>query len=129
VLDTVGEQDHWYRAPSYARNADRVGVREALAQRLNAIFRTRSRNEWLTLLTEAGIPAGSVASVAETFENPQLEARGLLQHVEHPTIGRMAMVKTPITFTHAEMAPATAPPLLGADTRSVLEDLGYTTSE
>jgi len=129
VLDTVGEQDHWYRAPSYARNADRVGVREVLAQRLNAIFRKRSRNEWLTLLTEAGIPAGSVASVAETFENPQLEARGLLQHVEHPTIGRMAMVKTPITFTHAQMAPPTAPPLLGADTRSILEDLGYTTSE
>ena len=129
VLDAAGEQDHWYRAPSYARNADRVGVREALAQRLNAIFRTRSRNEWLTLLTEAGIPAGSVASVAETLKNPQLEARGLLQHVEHPTIGRMAMVKPPITFTHAEMAPATAPPLLGADTRSVLQELGYTTSE
>jgi len=49
--------------------------------------------------------------------------------VEHPTIGRIAMVKTPITFTHAEMAPPTAPPLLGADTRSILEDLGYTTSE
>ena len=129
VLDTVGEQDHWYREPSYARNADRVGVREALAQRLGAIFQKRSRNEWLTLLTAAGIPAGSVDSVAETFENPQLEARGLLQDVEHPTIGRIPMVKTPITFTHAEMAPATAPPLLGADTRSILQDLGYTTSE
>src|SRR6266480_2414948 len=34
VLDTVGEEDHWYRDPSYAHNADRVGVREALAQRL-----------------------------------------------------------------------------------------------
>ena len=129
VLDTVGEQDHWYRDPSYAHNADRVGVREALAQRLSAIFRTRSRNEWLTLLRDAGIPAGSVDSVAETFENPQLEARGLLQEVEHPTIGRIPLVKTPITFTHAEMAPPTAPPLLGADTRSILEDLGYTSSE
>jgi crotonobetainyl-CoA:carnitine CoA-transferase CaiB-like acyl-CoA transferase len=131
VLDTVGEkeQDAWYRDPSYARNADRVGVREALAQRLGVIFSKRSRGEWLALLREAGIPAGSVDSVAETFANPQLEARGLLQEVEHPTIGRIPVVKTPITFTNAEMAPPTAPPLLGADTRSILEDLGYTVLE
>jgi crotonobetainyl-CoA:carnitine CoA-transferase CaiB-like acyl-CoA transferase len=129
VLDAEGSQDRWYREPSYARNADRVPVREALAQRFNAIFRKRPRNEWLKLFTEAGIPAGSVDSVAETFENPQLEARGLVQQVEHPTIGRIPMVKTPITFTHAELAPPTAPPLLGADTRSILQDLGYTTPE
>jgi crotonobetainyl-CoA:carnitine CoA-transferase CaiB-like acyl-CoA transferase len=129
VLDTVGEQDSWYREPSYAHNADRVGVREALAQKLDAIFRKRSRNEWLTLLREAGIPAGSVDSVAETFENPHLQARGLLQQVEHPTIGPIPMVKTPITFTYAQMAPPTPPPLLGADTLSILQDLGYTTSE
>jgi hypothetical protein len=27
------------------------------------------------------------------------------------------------------MAPPTAPPLLGVDTRAILEDLGYTTKE
>ena len=109
MLDTVGEQDHWYREPSFAHNRDRVRVWKALAKRLGGIFRTRSRNEWLSLLTEASIPAGSVDSVAETFENPHSEVRGLLQEVEHPTIGRISMVKTPITFTHAKTAPATPP--------------------
>ena len=128
VLDTIGEEDHWYREPSYAHNADRVPVREALAQTLNTIFRKRRRSEWLKLFTEAGIPAGSVDTVAETFENPQLEARGLRQEVEHPTIGRIPMVKIPITLTNAETVPPTAPPLLGADTRSILQELGYSTS-
>jgi crotonobetainyl-CoA:carnitine CoA-transferase CaiB-like acyl-CoA transferase len=123
VLDSVGEEDRWYHEPSYSRNSDRVQVREALAQALNAIFRKRRRSEWLVLLTEAGIPAGSVNSVAETFENPQLEARGMLQEMEHPTIGRIATVKIPIAFANAETAPPTAPPLLGADTRSILQDL------
>jgi crotonobetainyl-CoA:carnitine CoA-transferase CaiB-like acyl-CoA transferase len=129
VLDSVGEQDHWYRDPIYAHNAERVRMREALAQALNAIFRQRPRSEWLKLFTEAGIPAGSVDTVAETFENPQLEARGLLQEVEHPTIGRIPMVMTPITFTYAETASPTAPPLLGADTRSILQQLGYPVAE
>jgi crotonobetainyl-CoA:carnitine CoA-transferase CaiB-like acyl-CoA transferase len=129
VLDSVGEEDRWYREPSYARNTDRVHVREALAQALNTIFRKRRRSEWLQMLTEAGIPAGSVNTVAETFENPQLEARGLLQYVEHPTIGRIPTVKVPIMFTNAETAPPTAPPLLGADTRPILQELGYTTFE
>ncbi len=129
LLDTLGEKDQWYRDPMYARNADRVRVREALAQALNMVFCQRPRSEWLHWLTDAGIPAGSVNTVAETFEHPQVQARALLHSLDHPTVGRISTVRLPITFSHAETAQPTAPPLLGADTRSILQELGYTTKE
>ncbi len=129
LLDTVCIEKRWYREPAYARNADRVRAREPLAQALNEIFCQRTRSEWLKMLTEAGIPAGSVNTVAETFENPQVQARALLDYVEHPTVGHLPTIKIPISFTNAETATPTAPPLLGADTQSLLQEFGYTEEE
>ncbi|MBV9712086.1 MAG: CoA transferase [Ktedonobacteraceae bacterium] len=129
LLDRLGEGDSWYRNPAYDHNPDRVPVREALAQQLNTIFRTRPRSEWLEAFATAGIPSGSVNSVGEILAHPQLQARGLLQEVEHPTLGQMPTVKIPLTFTYAETAPPTAPPLLGADTLAILRQFGHTIEE
>jgi len=123
--DSPERPEPWYRAPRYARNADRVRLRAELIPPLNAIFSARPRAEWLARLREAGIPAGSVNSIEEVFEHPQVRARGLVQEVDHPAVGRMAMVRTPITFTQAELAAPTAPPQLGADTVAVLRAIGY----
>ncbi len=125
VLDEASPGDAWYRAPELARNADRVPQREALASRLNAIFRARPRADWLARFQAAGIPSGSVNSIAESFAHPQIQARGMVQTVEHPTIGRMSLVKNPITFASAQTRAPSAPPLLGADTAAVLRELGY----
>lgn len=125
VLDDVHGEEAWYRDEQYATNPDRVRRREELIPHLNEIFRTRTRLEWLSRLDEAGIPAGSVNSVAEVFKHPQLKARGMVQEVQHPTIGTLPTVKIPLTFEQAEIAAPTAPPLLGADTEAVLRGLGY----
>lgn len=123
LLDRVYEGERWYRDPKYARNADRVGVRAPLAQALNAIFSQRSRGEWLAWFNEAGIPAGSVNSIAESFENPQVQARGMVQYMEHTTVGRVPAVKIPIIFGTAETRTPTPPPLLGADAGAVFEEM------
>src|SRR5258708_4006112 len=124
VLDEVGEEDPWYRDAQYARNPDRVRSREALAARLDAIFAKRPRSDWLERFAAAGIPGGCVNTIAEALAHPQIQARSLLQTIEHPTAGAMPTVKIPIVFTHAETRPPTPPPLLGADTDEVLQSLG-----
>jgi len=124
VLDSVWEGDSWYRAPELATNPDRVRRREELIPRLNEIFRTRTRREWLALLDEAGIPAGSVNSIAEVYEHPQIAAREVLQEVEHPTIGRMRVVRSPLHFETAGLADPSPPPLLGEHTGEILGELG-----
>ena len=125
VLDEVYEGERWYRGQEYARNVDRVRARETLVGHLNVIFSQRPRAYWLERCAAAGIPAGSVNSIGESFAHPQIAARGMVREVEHPVVGRMRSVATPLHFTEAEMAAPTAPPTLGADTVAVLGELGY----
>jgi formyl-CoA transferase/CoA:oxalate CoA-transferase len=129
VLDDEPAGDRWYRAATYARNEERVRARDELVERLGAIFRTRTRQHWLARFEAAGIPAGSVNSIAESFAHPQIAARNMVQHVEHPTIGDMPVVRNPITFSATQMAAPAAPPLLGADTAAVMRELGYSEEE
>lgn len=125
LLDKTGADTAVLRAPDLARNVGRVARREELAERLNALFRHRTRAEWLRLLADAGIPAAGVNSIGESLRHSQILARGLVQTVEHPTIGPMPTVGIPIHFETAQTAKPTAPPLQGADTEAVLRELGY----
>jgi crotonobetainyl-CoA:carnitine CoA-transferase CaiB-like acyl-CoA transferase len=129
VLDDLVNGERWYRRPEFAHNQDRVQVREALAASLSAIFAAEPRSMWLARFARAGIPAGSVNTVSEVFDHPQVRARDMIQQVTHPTIGPMRTVKLPIVFANSEIAPPVAPPLLGADSAHVLRSLGYTDAQ
>jgi crotonobetainyl-CoA:carnitine CoA-transferase CaiB-like acyl-CoA transferase len=42
---------------------------------LQEIFSTRPRDEWLSILDRAGVPAGKVLSIAEVMQDPELVRR------------------------------------------------------
>ncbi len=63
--------------PRFLTNADRVGNREALAAALTPALSLRHKDELLTALASAGVPAGPINNVAEVFADPQVVARGM----------------------------------------------------
>lgn len=111
----------------FANNADRVEAREALVPLLAERFATRPRAHWIETLVAVGVPATPVATLLEALHDPQTEARGLVQRVDHPTAGPLPLVASPFG---AHAAPAAPPPRLGEHTRTVLaEVLGLDASE
>ena len=50
----------WLRDPDYADDTARVANRQALAERIEAVTRTRPRAHWLALLEEHGVPCGPI---------------------------------------------------------------------
>ncbi|HWH18240.1 MAG TPA: CaiB/BaiF CoA-transferase family protein [Allosphingosinicella sp.] len=70
-LTAVGEDER------FATNADRVRNRQALDAALAPSIAQRRRDELLTALTSAGIPAGPINDVAQVFADPQVIARGM----------------------------------------------------
>lgn len=74
-------------------------------------------------LTEAGIPWGPVATVADIVNSPQIKAREMLVDVEHPTLGTLTLPGIPIKLSATPGSVRKAPPRIGEDTDEVYNEL------
>lgn len=115
--------------PEYADNAQRVRNRHQLAEEIESITTTHSRHHWLRVLEEAGVPCGPILNYAEVFADPHVQARAMLQEVEHPLAGRVPMLGPAAKLSETPARCHRPSPLYGQHTAEVLRDLGYTESE
>jgi len=107
----------------FADNSARARNLTALKTRLNLALARDTVAAWSARLIEAGIPAGPIYDVGQVFEDPHVRAAGLVQRVEHPTIGPLELPANP-TRMSAQRDDALPPPLFGQHTREVLAELG-----
>jgi crotonobetainyl-CoA:carnitine CoA-transferase CaiB-like acyl-CoA transferase len=116
--------------PRFATNGKRVENRAELTRLLAAVFAKRTKREWLEVLDTAGVPNGPINDVAQVFEEPQVQARGVRIELEHGAAGRLPMVASPMRFSATPVDYRRAPPLLGEHTAEVLRELlGKTEAE
>lgn len=104
-------------------NAERVKHREELIPILKPVFLTKTSGEWLSMLENAGIPCGPINSLDKVFSMPQVEARQMLIHIEHPEIEDLRLVGSPLKFSDTPVDFRLPPPRLGEHTEEVLKEL------
>jgi crotonobetainyl-CoA:carnitine CoA-transferase CaiB-like acyl-CoA transferase len=105
----------------YATNALRVEHRLELVARLADAIRQRPTAAWLQVLAAANVPGGPVRTIPEAFAHAPY---AVVEH-EHPRLGSVRTVRSPIGLDGAYPTAAAAPPLLGQHTAEVLAELGY----
>ncbi len=128
LCDAIGRPD-LKDDPLTIDNAARVANREYLIPILAEVFRTRTKSEWLTILDEYDIPNAPVNDIGEVFEDPQVQARGMIQTYEHPTLGAVRYPPSPVKYSDWER-PNEPAPMLGEHTIEVLvERLGLEESK
>ncbi len=111
--------------PRFADFAARNRNREELVPILREDFRRHPTEHWLTVLAQAGVPHGPVYEVAEALEDRQAQARGDVVEVEHPTLGTVRQVASPLRIT-GQANPVTRAPFRGEHTDEVLREVcGY----
>ncbi len=108
--------------PKFETNALRVENHKELKPLLDHLFNSAPTSVWLEKLASAGIPVGSVRSIAEVFSNPQIEPRRMLLEMEHPAVGPMRVTGNPIKVHGCDERTPLPPPLLGQHTEEVLRD-------
>jgi len=114
----------------FTTNRDRVSHYDVLRPLLVDRLRSRRRDEWVGDLKAAGVPCGSVREVAEVLEDPHLDARRMIETVDHVSAGAIRVLGVPIKLSDTPGAVRSAPPALGQHTDRVLrDDCGLTSSE
>ena len=109
--------------PRYLTNKDRVQNRKELIPQMNAFTVTRSTQEWITDLETVGVPCGPINNLEQVFADPHVKARQIHQQLEHPSMGTVSSVASPIRLSETPVQYRMAPPLLGEHTHEVLCDL------
>ncbi|GAC90516.1 acyl-CoA transferase [Anoxybacillus flavithermus NBRC 109594] len=97
----------------FQTNAGRVAHRHELNQRLNDELKKKSRAEWQRLFEQKGIPCGPVHTLDQVFQHPQTLARNMIIRMDHPDVGELNLVGTPLKFSHTPVTYRLAPPLAG----------------
>lgn len=116
--------------PRFRTNSNRVVHRDELIPVLDGLMRRRSRDDWLNALEQAGVPAGPINTLEQVYQNPQVQARGMLQSLPHPIAGSVPVVASPLNLLASPVVMDRAPPLLGEHTYEVLrERLGMSENE
>ena len=109
--------------PRFVKNADRVRHRAELVPLLEAVMKTRPKADWLSALEAAKVPCGAINSLDEVFSDPQVQARGMVTHWQHPLRADLPLVSSPIKLEKTPVRTDRPPPMLGQHTDEVLGEL------
>lgn len=118
----------------YSRLADQF-VRPANAEEtrareeIEALIRTRTRDEWYNLLVAHDVCVGKVYDVEEVFEDPQIQARQMVVETEHPELGKVKEVGVALKMSGTPGSVRRAAPYRGEHTDQVLKELGLKPEE
>ena len=115
----------WPSDARFATDARRVQHREELAGLIEAVTRQTPCADWLQRLEAAGIPCGPIHDYAQVFADPHVAARELVVEVDHPALGRLRTLGTPIKMSETPLNPRRPAPRLGEHTELVLRAAGF----
>ena len=113
----------------FITNADRIANYDALLPIVRDIIRAKPCDEWLTELRTAGVPCGRINTVAEALGDPHVIERGFIVELEHPALGLIKSLATPIHLADTPLVYRRHPPRLGEHSDEVAEELGYSLTE
>src|SRR6267143_2221372 len=101
----------------------------ALRSRAEAVLAGRTTSEWRKIFNAHGLPASDVKLAFELLDDEQALANGLLHDLPHPALGPVRVLAPPLTLDGQGFRPGAPTPPLGAETRALLTELGFTAEE
>jgi crotonobetainyl-CoA:carnitine CoA-transferase CaiB-like acyl-CoA transferase len=128
LCDVLGHRE-WAEQPEFADNAVRVSNRRLLADRIEAITASRDRAHWLALLEANDIPCGPINDYEQVFADRQVVAREMVVETDHPTLGPLRTLGSPIKMSATPPDVSRRAPRLGEHTDEVLAAAGLTADE
>jgi formyl-CoA transferase len=128
LCDLLGHAD-WAGDPRFANETLRVRHRVPLIDLVESVTAREPRVHWLERLEAGGVPCGPINDYAEAFADPHVRAREMVVELDHPALGRMRTLGSPLKMSETPPAIGRPAPRLGEHTREVLREAGLSDGE
>ncbi|OPY03973.1 MAG: Formyl-coenzyme A transferase [Syntrophaceae bacterium PtaB.Bin038] len=125
----AGRADEFRSTPRYRTLAGRTQCINELYGLAAEIFRTRTTAEWIGLLTAADIPVAPLHTLETLLRDPHLIATDFYRVLEHPSEGKIRLMRSPTEWSDTPAEIRRLPPRPGEHSEEILGELGYSREE
>jgi crotonobetainyl-CoA:carnitine CoA-transferase CaiB-like acyl-CoA transferase len=111
--------------PRFTSNPARVVHRDELFDLIAEATRTHTTGDLWKRLRDHSVPCSPIQNMSEVVRDAQVEASGMLPHVDHPEIPDYRDIAMPVRWDGDRPVTTRIPPRAGEHTREILSELGY----
>jgi formyl-CoA transferase len=113
VLDVMGRPE-LKEDPRFVSRSTRVANFAAVDELIESWTRTLTKDDVAQRMLKAAVPCAPVRNLVEVMNDENMHARGALQWIDHPQLGRVALPHSPLVFEGSERRPLEPSRALGA---------------
>ena len=121
----------WHQDARFATNTGRVNHRKLIISMVAEVAKTKRTSDWVALLEAHSVPCGPINNIAQAYEDPHVQARGIwVTQERYPgqatapgQVQQVASAASPLRLSETPPSLRYAPPALGQHTDEVLGQL------
>jgi CoA:oxalate CoA-transferase len=122
LLDAMGRSD-LSEDPRFLTRSTRVANVDAVDELIESWTKSLTKNEVARRMLAASVPCAPVRDLSEVMNDENMHARGSLQWIDHPDLGRVVLPHSPLVFEGTERRPIEPSLPLGASNEAVFGKL------
>lgn len=120
ILEIIGRED-LKGDPRFESNVKRSKNADAVDGIIGEWMSEMNRDAAVSVLRDAGIPCGPVNEISEVVHDPHLEEREMINWIDHPSYGKIAVPGLPIRLGDSDLPTIEPSPEQGQHTEEVLK--------
>jgi crotonobetainyl-CoA:carnitine CoA-transferase CaiB-like acyl-CoA transferase len=120
--DAMGQV--WVEDPDFASPALRRKNRSKMNAAIEAVSVTRTSDEWVKVLNDAGVPTGPIYSIDQMFADDHVQQLNQIRKVHHRDIGDISLLGQASSMSRTPWTLRSPAPDAGEHTVEVLKALG-----
>ncbi len=103
--------------------------RKEVFKEIQEEFLKKTQKEWMNIFINLDACVMPVKSFAEAIQDPQIRARNMVVDINHPKLGKIQNIASPIKYSRTPLSIRSTAPKTGQNTKEILGSLGYSAEE